>query len=180
MKAAKCDLALLIGLIIIWGRRMKFLVFINALLISTSLFAFGQNFPTGPNLQITPGKLCDRPSGYRYAEHIAYCERDVTYETKESLIRDYDQRLGYHIQLMSRGEFKIDHLIPLCAGGSNDVVNLWPQHKSVYEITDPVEPLVCQRMLEGKLKQADAVRLILQAKTNLAQVPAVMKILNSL
>lgn len=159
---------------------MKFLALIYALLLSGSLFAFGPNFPTNPNPQVTPGKLCDKPTSYRYPEHIAYCDRDVSPFTKDSLIKFYDQRLGYRIESMSRDEFKIDHLIPLCAGGSNDTVNLWPQHKSVYEITDPVEPLVCQRMLEGKLKQADAVKLIMQAKLDLSQVPAVLKILNGL
>jgi len=142
--------------------------------------AFGQSFPMGPNPTMTPGKLCDRPTAYRYPEHIAYCERDVTYETKEFLIKQYDSKFGYHIQTLDRAEFKIDHFIPLCVGGSNDMVNLWPQHKSVYEITDPVEPLICQKMLEGKLSQADAVKLVIKAKTNLNSVGEVMKYLNSI
>lgn len=159
---------------------MKFLILVNSLLLSTSLFAFGTGYPIGPNLQITPGKLCDRPATYRYPEHIAYCERNVTYETKEILIKNYDTKLGFRIESMDRVDFKIDHLIPLCAGGSNDTVNLWPQHKSVYEITDPVEPLVCAQMAAGKLSQADAVKLVLKAKTDLSQVPSVLKQLNSL
>jgi len=148
--------------------------------IAVSAFAYGPNYPTTPNTTLTPGKLCDRPSGFRYPENIAYCERDVTYETKEFLIKNYDRKLGYHIQTMNRMDFKIDHFIPLCAGGSNDPVNLWPQHKSVYLQTDPVEPLLCQRMLEGKLSQSDAVKLIMRAKLDLNQVPVVMKILNGL
>jgi hypothetical protein len=76
---------------------------------------------------------------------------------------------------MNRGDFKIDHLIPLCAGGANSEENLWPQHKSVYAITDPLEPIVCQKMQDGKLLQADAVKLILQAKMHLEEVPAIIK-----
>lgn len=159
---------------------MKFLILFSVTLFSSLSFAFGPNFPTTPNLNLTPGKLCDQPSGYRYPEHIAYCERNVTYDTKEILIKNYDQRLGYRIETMNRQEFKIDHFIPLCAGGSNDSVNLWPQHRSVYEVTDPVEPLLCQKMLEGKLSQADAVKLVMRAKTDLSQVPAVMQILKKL
>lgn len=159
---------------------MKILLFFSLALFSSLTLAFGPNFPTSPNTQLTPGKLCDQPSGYRYPEHIAYCERNVDYQTKEMLIKNYDKRLGYRIETMNRLDFKIDHFIPLCAGGSNDPVNLWPQHKSVYEITDPVEPLICQRMQEGKLSQTDAVKLIMRAKLDLNQVPAVMKILNSL
>jgi hypothetical protein len=159
---------------------MKIFFTFSLLILATTSFAFGPNFPNNPNLQITPGKLCDKPTAYRYPEHIAYCDRDVSYDTKEILIKDYDQKLGYKIESMDRAEFKIDHLIPLCAGGSNDTVNLWPQHKSVYAITDPVEPLICQKMLEGKLTQANAVQLVLKAKTDLSQVPGVMNYLNGL
>jgi len=82
---------------------------------------------------------------------------------------------------MDRKDFKIDHFIPLCAGGSNDPSNLWPQHKSVYEITDPVEPLICAKMAAGKLDQAYAIKLITTAKTtNLDEVKNVINILNKL
>ena len=154
---------------------MKFLSFCVVTVFVTTLNAQGPSFPSGPNLELTPGKICDRPSGHRYAEQVAYCERDVTYETKDLLIKRYDRELGYRIQFMNRVEFKIDHFIPLCAGGSNDPKNLWPQHKSIYEITDPVEPLVCQKMLEGKLRQADAIELVKKAKTQLDEVPAILQ-----
>lgn len=149
-------------------------------LSSSVVFSFGPTFPVGPNPQLTPGKLCDKPTAYRYPEHIAYCQRDVTTDTKDILIQQYDQQLGYQIEKMNRADFKIDHFIPLCAGGSNETSNLWPQHKSVYEITDPVEPLICAKMSAGKLKQVDAVKLIVRAKTYLNQVNDVMKILNAL
>ncbi|MDD4972984.1 MAG: HNH endonuclease signature motif containing protein [Bacteriovorax sp.] len=159
---------------------MKSLVLVYLMMVTTSVFAFGPDFPVGPNPQLTPGKLCDTPTTYRYPEHIAYCDRDVTYDTKEILIQKYDEQLGYHIQTLNRADFKIDHFIPLCAGGSNDVTNLWPQHKSIYEITDPVEPLICAKMATGKLKQADAVKLVVRAKTYLNQVASVMRTLNTL
>lgn len=75
-------------------------------------------FPSGPETSITMGKLCDRPVKYRYPEKIAYCDRDVSYETKEIIINEYDQKFGYSIAKLPRVDFKIDHLIPLCAGGS--------------------------------------------------------------
>jgi hypothetical protein len=159
---------------------MKNSILICLILITEAALAYSPDFPVGPNPQLTPGKLCNTPTAFRYTEHIAYCERDVTFETKEFLIKQYDQQLGYHIENLERGDFKIDHYIPLCVGGSNDISNLWPQHKSVYEITDPVEPLVCKKMLAGKLKQADAVQLIIRAKNNLNQVGDVMKILNQI
>jgi hypothetical protein len=144
--------------------------------------SFGQVslFPIGPNPQLTPGKICDRPTAFRYPEHISYCERDVSFETKEILIQQYDEKLGFHIQTLNRADFKIDHYIPLCAGGSNDISNLWPQHKSIYLITDPVEPLICQQMAAGKLNQSDAIKLVMRAKNFLYQVKEVIKILNGL
>lgn len=148
-------------------------------LITTST-AEELGFPRNPNLTETPGKLCTNSKIHRYPENILYCERSVDSYTKNAVIQNYDQLFGYKIRTMKRTEFKIDHLIPLCAGGANSEDNLWPQHKSIYEITDPVEPLLCQKMLEGKLKQSDAVKLILLAKTNLDQVPAIIKKLNSL
>jgi hypothetical protein len=161
------------------GIKMKSFVLLALMMITSSAFAIGPNFPSGPNPKLTPGKLCDIPASYRYPEQIAYCERDVTYETKEILIAQYDSQLGYHVQTLPRSDFKIDHFIPLCAGGSNDVSNLWPQHKSVYAITDPIEPLICAKMATGKLSQADAVTLIVRVKTDLRQARDVMKFLSS-
>lgn len=149
-------------------------------LFAGSAFSYGPNFPVGPNPVLTPGKLCDRPDKFRYPENIAYCARDVSYESKEILIKKYDEQLGFHIQTMDRGEFKIDHFIPLCAGGSNDAQNLWPQHRSIYQLTDPVEPLLCEKMAQGKLDQAEAVRLIALAKRDLKQVQLVLRTLRAL
>jgi hypothetical protein len=137
-------------------------------------------FPLHPDPTMTPGDLCTSGVTKRYPEGIRYCQRDVDRDLKRDLFRRYDVQLGYETQQMPRGDFKIDHFIPLCAGGSNDADNLWPQHKSVYDITDPMEPLVCEKMSEGVLKQAEAVQLIRRAKLDLKQVPAVMKYLNSL
>ena len=162
---------------------MKFLMIFSLILVSSLLsllMAQTPPFPSTPNLEMTPGKVCDKPTGHRYAEQVAYCERDVTYETKEMLIKRYDHELGYRIESMNRAEFKIDHFIPLCVGGSNDPQNLWPQHKSIYEVTDPVEPLVCQKMLEGKLLQVNAIELIKRAKTELETVPEVLNELKAL
>lgn len=39
---------------------------------------------------------------------------------------------------------------------SNEENNLWPQHKKVYMITDPLEPEMCAAMSNGKLLQRDA------------------------
>lgn len=139
-----------------------------------SLPTFSNQFPLGPDANITPGKLCDHPTTHRYPEGVAYCERDVDTTIKKEVIAIYDSSLGFSIQKMNRGDFKIDHYFPLCAGGSNDVENLWPQHKSVYAITDPLEPEICAKMAQGLLKQADAIKLVIEAKNHLEKAPQII------
>lgn len=134
-----------------------------------------QSYPQGPNPNLTPGETCTHAADYRYPERIPYCDRHVTSDLKRSIISNYDRQLGYRIRSMARNKFKVDHYIPLCMGGSNSPSNLWPQHESVYKITDPLEPLLCEKMAEGKLKQADAIDMIRQAKNNLDQVPEIMR-----
>lgn len=153
----------------------------SALILSSSLaFADDSRFPTQPDAQLTPGETCTHPDSYRYPEHIPYCSRNVDTQTKKDIIAQYDRERGFHVGSMDRGDFKIDHYIPLCAGGSNERDNLWPQHKSVYAITDPLEPAICNQMAAGKLKQERAIEIIRQAKTHLDQVPDLIKQVNSL
>lgn len=140
----------------------------------------GLPYPTAPSPKLTPGDLCTTPSSYRYPEHIAYCEREVPTEMKDSIIASYDRYLGYGIGSMDRQLFKIDHYIPLCMGGSNSPKNLWPQYITNYEITDKLEKLACDQMERGRLKQKDAVNIIIRAKNHLNEVPQIMRQLGSL
>jgi len=137
-------------------------------------------FPTSPAPHLTPGTLCDRPSSKRYAEGIPYCERDVHSDLKREVMETYDRELGYQVTKMARGLFKIDHFIPLCMGGSNQAQNLWPQHESVYVITDDIEHLSCELMSKGRLRQAEAVAGIREAKLDLSRAPAVLARLKSI
>lgn len=142
--------------------------------------AFADSFPTMPDQHMTPGALCQNPDSHRYPENIAYCNRNVTSETKHQIIENYDRAFGYTIEQMPREDFKIDHYIPLCVGGANSIENLWPQHKTVYVITDPLEQAVCDKMAEGKLLQKDAVELIKQGKNNLDKAPGLISYVNGL
>lgn len=121
-------------------------------------------FPHKPHLDRTPGSLCEQASRTRYPEHIKYCERDVDGETKADIFVMYDREFGYETTKMNRGAFKIDHLIPLCMGGSNEISNLWPQHVTIYQNTDPIEPFLCDVLSTGRIKQAEAVQLVLTIK----------------
>lgn len=164
-----------------------YLTFVRSLVILTGLVCLGlgphaaadhqvagEAFPVMPEDVVTKGSLCKTGNTKRYPEGILYCERNVSTNTKKNIIKEYDEMFGYSIGSMNRQDFKIDHLIPLCAGGSNDKSNLWPQHKSVFTITDPLEFCICQKMAAGRLKQKDAIQIILHAKTHLDEVPNVM------
>lgn len=153
---------------------------IFALLFTVNVNAGTGNYPSGPNPVMTPGALCTNSNTYRYAEHIKYCDRSVGGSLKNQIIRDYDSKLGFSIQKMPRNDFKIDHFIPLSIGGANDVTNLWPQHKSVYQHSDPLESDVSVLMVNGRIKQAEAIRVIRECKLNLTKCAELDRYLRSL
>lgn len=138
---------------------------LSAFALSFSLTSFADHYPVAPDENLTPGSLCNTPSEYRYAERIPYCKRDVDSSLKWEIIKEYNSKLGYQIQ--DRPKYKIDHYIPLCMGGSNNKDNLWPQHESVYEITDQVEHETCEELKSGSITQKAAVELIREAKRDL-------------
>ena len=69
------------------------LFFLYAGLLTIAGYAFGDEFPQVPQTSVTPGKLCDRPAKFRYPENIAYCERDVLFETL-NLPRNNPHKIG--------------------------------------------------------------------------------------
>jgi hypothetical protein len=154
------------------GGRMKGIrtsIFLLSTLLSTAVYSY----TVSPELSITPGKLCDRPFEYRYPSQVAYCKRDVTYDTKKIVFTEYG--IDMESADFVRADYKIDHLIPLCVGGSNDPVNLWPQHKSSYDKTDLLEAELCKQMAKGNLSQAEAVDLVIEAKTHLERADQILR-----
>jgi hypothetical protein len=124
------------------------------------------NYPIHPDANLTPGSLCQHPDAQRYPEHINYCNRNVDTDEKRAVIAEYE-KLGFKIMANDRKDFKIDHFIPLCMGGSNEMNNLWPQYKTIYEQTDSMEFDLCQKMAAGEMTQAEAVKTITTTKLNL-------------
>jgi hypothetical protein len=157
-----------------WSKKLTLSLSTLLVLVAAPLQA-GNAFPETPDMKMTPGTLCSQPDTLRYPEKVPYCERDVTSDTKWTIIEDYDRNLGYDIRGTGRNNFKIDHLIPLCMGGGNDIGNLWPQHKSIYELTDPLEPVLCGKMAEGKMTQVEAVDIIRRAKQSPHDAPQILR-----
>ncbi len=138
------------------------------------------DYPLNPDPRLTPGSYCEQANSRRYPQRIAYCERNVSKGIKWQVIHTYNRELNFRIERGERSQYKIDHLIPLCAGGSNRVDNLWPQHQSVYVVTDPLEGLACEKMAAGRLHQRRAVELLMRAKQNLEEAPRILRELESL
>ncbi|MFL5785531.1 MAG: hypothetical protein ACJ76H_13025 [Bacteriovoracaceae bacterium] len=147
--------------------------------VSLSAFATMPDFPQGPDARLTTGSLCDMPTEYRYPEHIAYCERNVDTSTKNDIFVAY-RKLGYRLPSQTRADYKIDHYIPLCMGGANHTNNLWPQHVTIYKQTDSLEEAICAKMNEGKIHQADAVKMMKAVKNNLSLLKQAFAQLNAL
>lgn len=116
-----------------------------------------------PDYNFTPGHLCS-PSDpnfkeYRYAEHIPYCNRNVTSQMKDTIAAHYG------VPQPNWMNYEFDHLIPLAIGGDSSVDNLWPQPHEPgspdgSEGKDKLEESLYLQMKAGTVSQADAVKQI--------------------
>lgn len=138
-----------------------FVLFIFAF-SSTSFSATAS--PTGlpvhhPDFKQTPGLLCSTKdpdySGPDYPEKIARCNRNILDSEKLKVANSYG-----NIPRADWPKYEFDHLLPVCAGGSNNAENLWPQILGEAKKKDVLEVDICLAMKAGTLKQADAVQKI--------------------
>lgn len=113
-----------------------------------------------PDPNKTPGVLCTKNDPdfekFDYPEKIARCTRNVNHSDKQTIADNYG---GIPESRWDRYEF--DHLIPLCAGGSDDLRNLWPQPIGQAHKKDQVEVEVCLAMKAGTMTQKEAVARIM-------------------
>ncbi|MGZ3770439.1 MAG: HNH endonuclease signature motif containing protein [Bdellovibrio sp.] len=128
------------------------------LLLSLFVGQFAFAFTT-PDFNITPGVLCSKSDpdfeGLDYPEQIARCNRNIDFEKKQQVAAEYGN--------IPRNEWKnyeFDHLVPLCAGGSNNIGNLWPQPINEAKSKDQLEVEICTAMRDGTLKQEEAVQKV--------------------
>ncbi len=118
--------------------------------------------PIKPNPTYTQGDFCDRRDtdyeGIRYKDKVAVCYRNVTWEIKDQV---YAQ---YNVPRKCRKYYTVDHYVPLFMGGSNQVQNLWPEHKDIKATRQTLEQELYNRLNAGEIGQDYALRVITHAK----------------
>ncbi|MCX5792780.1 MAG: hypothetical protein NTY45_11305 [Elusimicrobia bacterium] len=113
-----------------------------------------------PDFNFTPGNLCTPTDPnfkeYRYPEHIAYCNRNVSKEMKLQVAAHYN------VPQSDWTKYEFDHLVPLGIGGDSSIDNLWPQPRGGADSDgkDKLENDLFNQLSAGKITQKAAVQKI--------------------
>ena len=107
-------------------------------------------YPTYPDPQLTPGDVVNYPKEVICKSGYSNEERQVKQKTKKKVYAEY------HVSYpQPKGSEEVDHYIPLCIGGSNNIANLWLQPAMPYpgyHEKDALEQYVCRAVCrEGKM-----------------------------
>jgi hypothetical protein len=103
-----------------------------------------------PDKKLTPGSVEPKKPDQEVFQHHRK-RLPMPNSLRDKILQEYKLPAGTH------PDYEIDHLIPLCLGGSNDPSNLWAQPKRSVEKTwnaeakDRLERQVCDMACAGKL-----------------------------
>ena len=132
---------------------------VSLALMSAVLLGSTSTWAIKPNPNNTPGFLCSETDpnfeGYFYKSHVARCKRNVSDLEKTQIANEYGA-----IPPANWPQYEFDHLFPLCAGGSDDIRNLWPQPIDEAHLKDVIENKVCLELQAGTTDQAGAIKEI--------------------
>lgn len=98
---------------------------------------------------VTKSKICR----YGYTRTVRF----VTYSTKTRVYHEYG------IYSHRRGQYEVDHLVPLELGGSNTIANLWPEAADPppgFHEKDQVENYLHDKVCSGRISLHQAEQQI--------------------
>lgn len=112
-------------------------------LIASSAFA------EKPDPNLTPGDVFKVTAKDVCAHGYSKRTRKVSTNKKREVFRRYGVKYFPHA-------YEVDHFIPLCLGGSNSVLNLWPQPIVDAVEKDKVESFLCREVCKDEMDLKDA------------------------
>jgi hypothetical protein len=143
-----------------WPRRFIIAasVFLAICLLSIFAAAADPTWPSRPDPALTPGKVattdlrevCAIDGDMSYSRR----HRTTTAALKSWVFREYG--IEPPNEPAARGEWEIDHLVPLCLGGADEAANLWPQNKATSRKKDRLEAQACREVCAGRLSLSEA------------------------
>ncbi|HEV2301502.1 MAG TPA: hypothetical protein VGR91_08025 [Stellaceae bacterium] len=117
-----------------------------------------------PDPALTPGGFAAGDSlaqicapGYAASHRLFQADRAGYWRLADAVLAEYG------IAARDRGRYEIDDRVPLCLGGRQTVVNLWPQTRGggVAALKDALEARVCRRVCAGRMSLAEGRTLFL-------------------
>jgi hypothetical protein len=125
--------------------------------VASALAAPAFAFDIRPDLDSTEASV--RIDGH--SRELA-CDRTKSHRGPMTADRRDEVLLRYGFPAGPHPDYEIDHLIPLCLGGSDDFSNLWPQPRRSIEpkwnaeAKDRLERVMCDMVCGGQLDIATA------------------------
>jgi hypothetical protein len=125
---------------------------LTIVLLAAALGAPAFAFEVRPNPAMTGGSV--RTDGH---DGNATCGHSKAHRGSMSRARRDDILTRYGLPPGTHPDYEIDHLIPLCLGGSDDSSNLWPEPrrsiepKSNAEAKDRLERFICDMVCNRQL-----------------------------
>jgi len=125
--------------------------------LAAALVAPAFAFEVRPNPNMTNGSVrIDGQDVHATCGNSKAHRGSMTHARRDEILMSYGLPPGTH------PDYEIDHLIPLCLGGSDDLSNLWPQPRRSIEpkwnaeAKDRLERFMCDMVCGGHLGLATA------------------------
>jgi hypothetical protein len=129
------------------------------LLLALAFPAVAQTAREVPDPILTPGLIetSDQSEVCGVVDGLTYSKRHRA--TTSGMKAEVFRRYGMSVPHANRGEWEIDHLVPLCAGGQDALENLWPQYREGqwgFPVKDKLEAEACREVCHGHVPLATA------------------------